>query len=83
LENITQVIEYVLEEKNDEKMRQVVNAANLWCKNSMNGAEMKREMMVRLEDYDTEFLAYMTSNGIDDVSSVAKLLPLNDFVECA
>jgi hypothetical protein len=46
LENIIQVIEDVLEEENGKKMRQVVDATNLWCKNSMNGAEMKREMMV-------------------------------------
>lgn len=83
LENITQVIEYVLLKENDGRIREVVKAANLWCKKRMTGPEMVRDMTLRLEEYETEFNAYMTSNGIDDVSSMATLLPLDDFVECS
>ncbi len=90
LGNIAPVIEY-------ELMKEIVKATNLWSKKSMTGSAMKRGMMLRLEDYEKEFNtymtlngiddfsfnAYMTSNGIDDVSSMATLLPLDDFVECS
>ncbi len=83
LANITQVIKYVLLKENDGRMKEIVKAANLWCKKRMTGPAMIRDMTLRLEEYETEFNAYMTSNGIDDVSSMATPLPLDEFVECS
>ena len=82
LGNITQVIEYVLLEENDGRMKEVVNAANMWCKKRMTGPAMIRDMTLRLKEYEKEFNTFMTSNGIDDVSFMTTLLPLDDFVEC-
>jgi hypothetical protein len=81
LENITQVTEYVLRKENEEVMKDVVNAANLWCKVSMTGEGLRRDMMLRLGVYATGLDNYMKSNSID-VSSMATLLPSDDFVEC-
>ncbi len=41
----------------------------------------RRDMMLRLGVYATELDNYMKSNSIE-VSSMASLLPSNDFVEC-
>jgi hypothetical protein len=35
-----------------ENEREVMNAANSWCKMSMTGATMKRDMMLWLEEYE-------------------------------
>ena len=51
LGNITQVIEYVLLEENDGRMKEVVNAANMWCKKRMTGLAMIQDMALRLEEY--------------------------------
>jgi hypothetical protein len=83
LENITKVIEYVRLEENNGRVREVVRAANMWCKKRMTGSAMIGDMILRLEEYEAKFTTYMTSNGVDDVSSYASLLPLDDFVECA
>ena len=81
LENITQVTDYVLRKENEEVMKGIVHAANLWCKASMIGKGFQRDMMLRLGVYATELDNYMKSNSIE-VSSMAALLPSDDFVEC-
>ncbi len=45
-----------------------MNAANLWCKTSMTGVTMKRDMTLWLEGYETELNTFMTLNGNDDSS---------------
>jgi hypothetical protein len=80
LENITQVTAYVLNKKKKE-MKHIVNAANLWCRRSMTGDAMVRDLMLQLEEYTTKFTTYMNANNIN-IASMASLFPSNDFVDC-
>ena len=81
LENITRVTEYVLRKENEKEIEDIVNASNLWCRGGMTGEGMVRDVMLRLREYATEFGNYMNSNSIN-ISSMASLLPSNDFVKC-
>ena len=81
LENITRVTEYVLREENEKEIKEIVNAANVWCRGGMTGEGMGRDVMLRLREYATEFDNYMNSNSIN-ISSMASLLPSNDFGKC-
>jgi hypothetical protein len=81
LDNITQVAAYVLHKDNEGELKDIVNAANLWCRKSMTGDAMARDLMLRHEEYKTEFNNYMTANSIN-IESMVSLLHPNDFVDC-
>ena len=81
LENITEVTAYVLHKGNEEEMKDIVNEANSWCRRSMTSDAMVRDMILRLEDYETKFNNYVDANSID-ISSMASLLNMNEFVDC-
>jgi hypothetical protein len=81
LDNITQVTVYVLYKENEEEMKDIMNAANLWCSRSMTIDAMVRDLMLRLKEYETKFNNYMDAKRIN-MSSVASLLPMNDFLDC-
>lgn len=51
LENLMEVAAYVLDEANDDEMRAIVNAANMWCKRKMTRDVMAKDMMLQQEKY--------------------------------
>jgi len=52
LENITEVVAYVLDNKNDAEMRELVIAANLWCKEKMTRDQLAQDAISQLGKYD-------------------------------
>lgn len=77
LENLTQVAAYVLAEENDDEMRAIVNAANMWCKRKMTRDVMAKDMMLQLEKYK----AALDDGGHDYSMSPNQVKEL-DLVEC-
>mmetsp|Transcript_28585 Transcript_28585/g.60329 ORF Transcript_28585/g.60329 Transcript_28585/m.60329 type:complete len:422 (-) Transcript_28585:140-1405(-) len=51
LQNITEVVAFVLNPDNENKIRAIVESANLWCKATMNRHQIVKDTMVQLEKY--------------------------------
>jgi len=74
LDNLTQVVEHVLDPKNDAKMRRVVEEANNWCRIHLRKESFAIKAMHALEMYRDALERY----GVDAWESPI----LDDLVEC-
>lgn len=80
LDNITQVVEYVVDKDNDLQMKAIVKNANQWCQRSREGTSLAQNAISTLGEYRNALDEYyagghwiktwnkrMTLNGIDDL----------------
>ena len=81
LDNITNVTEYAIDERNENEMIRIVASANAWCKSNMNRDALAQDMMqqlhknrVALDEYSVE--TYNNSISAIDIESDL------DLVEC-
>lgn len=51
LENITEVVAYVVDEKNEEQMKEVVRSANSWCKRALSEEGLAKGSILQLGAY--------------------------------
>ena len=51
LKNVTEVVSYVLDEKNEQQMKQIIHSSNMWCRRKMTANAMAKDMMVQIEKY--------------------------------
>jgi len=51
LENITDVISYVIDSKNEEQMKAIVKSATSWCKTALSEDGMARASIAQLSAY--------------------------------
>ncbi|KAL7487633.1 hypothetical protein ACHAW6_013206 [Cyclotella cf. meneghiniana] len=70
LENITDVVAYVLDSKNDAEMRETVIAANLWCKRKMTGDQLSRDAVSQLGKYEMAIHTNYNSSWLNDWKNV-------------
>jgi hypothetical protein len=83
LENITEVARYVVDPKNDEEMRNVVKAANSWCKRTVTEEVLIRDEMFQLEAYESALDAYgERNNWIDEWREFMMAGFIDDLVDC-
>ena len=83
LENITEVVSYAVDEENDEEMKRIVDAANLWCERKMTEKAIALDMITQLQKYEAAFNEYIGDIMYDE--SLTPLLTQNmtrDLVEC-
>lgn len=84
LENITDVARYVVDPKNDEKMRNVVKAANSWCKRVVTEEVLVRDAMFQLDELESALGAYEERNNwIDDWRKFRMSGVVDDWVDCS
>ncbi|KAL7479580.1 hypothetical protein ACHAW6_005307 [Cyclotella cf. meneghiniana] len=84
LENITDVARYVVDPKNDEEMRNVVKAANSWCKRVVTEEVLVRDAMFQLDELESALGAYEERNNwIDDWRKFRMSGVVDDLVDCS
>jgi hypothetical protein len=52
LDNITDVVKYVLADENRREMKSIVNSANSWCKRSLTREGMAKDAISQLRRYE-------------------------------
>ena len=83
LDNLTEVTSYVIDEKNDDEMKLIVESANLWCKRKMTQKAIALDMITQLQEYEAAFNEYMSKIKYDE--SLTQLLTQNmtkNLIEC-
>eukprot|EP00571_Detonula_confervacea_P009091 CAMPEP_0172316966 /NCGR_PEP_ID=MMETSP1058-20130122/30145_1 /TAXON_ID=83371 /ORGANISM="Detonula confervacea, Strain CCMP 353" /LENGTH=461 /DNA_ID=CAMNT_0013031409 /DNA_START=229 /DNA_END=1611 /DNA_ORIENTATION=- len=63
LENITDVVEYVMEKKNEDQMKSIVKSANSWCKRALNEEGLATGAILQLEAYKKALDSYNGNNS--------------------
>lgn len=58
LENITRVVEHVMDENSDEKMQVIISNANSWCAKNMNRNALARSAIKAIEKYSDMLNGY-------------------------
>ena len=85
LDNITNVTEYVIDERNEDNIMTIIATANAWCEDKMNRNALARDMMQQLQKYRVALDEYSTKTYNVSLSvtmdSIQKDVGL-DFVEC-
>ena len=80
LENVTEVVAYVLDPAHGEEMQGLVTSANAWCKRSMSKEALSKDVMVQLKEYEYALDQYMLENKFNETLVSDDIL--NELVEC-
>ena len=86
LENITEVAEYVLDERNRQKMKSIVEAANEWCKKENNREQLPRNAISQLKLYEQSLYDEYNNSWVDEWQHVWSRISKNvgaDLVDCS
>lgn len=51
LQNITEVVAYVMDKKNENEMKAMISSANSWCKNALSEKGLAKDSILQLEVY--------------------------------
>jgi hypothetical protein len=80
LENITRVVEHVMDENSDEEMQVIISNANSWCAKNMNRNALARSAIKAIEKYRdmlNEYDKHWQEKWLSNIADYA-----NDIVEC-
>lgn len=81
IDNLTDVVERVLDEDNEPAMKQIVVNANKWCQTSMTAEALADSALVALENYIEMLKRYdiiWKGHGSEDFPTMS----FNDLVPC-
>lgn len=80
LENLTTVVDYIMDENNDGEMKMIVSNANRWCHSNLRKDSLAKSAIDSLE-------TYLTAIHQDDMklwaSDLVKEQIVGDLVECS
>ena len=84
LENITEVVAYVMDKKNEGQMKAMVKSANSWCKRTLNEERLGKEAILQLETYKIALDTYSNSSWIHEWRHVKQWFTaaIDDLVDC-
>jgi hypothetical protein len=82
LENLTTVAAYVLDQKNEVEMRDMVHSANSWCRTKMIKDRLVKDMMSQLDKYEVMLSEYLHKKNIADEELASSLRQYDDFTPC-
>jgi hypothetical protein len=77
IENLTKVAAYVLDQKNEVEMRDIVDSANSWCR-----TKMIKERLVKDMTYEVMLSDYLRKHNITDEALASSLRQYDDFIPC-
>lgn len=82
LNNITKVVEYVMDTANENEMKSIVREANNWCAKKLSAKGLARDSIVQLQTYKKALDTY--ANMDDDWNKVFQRFndTLDDLVDC-
>ena len=71
LENLTEVVSYVVDEANDQEMIQIVKNANDWCKKTNPRRHLLSDLILQLKKFEQEIESLWTSHhpGWEDLAA--------------
>jgi hypothetical protein len=72
LQNITKVIEYLLDKKNRRQMKAIVNSANSWCKRTITKEQLQRDAISQLKKYETSLNHMYNVRWVDEWNNVKR-----------
>lgn len=82
LSNISDVARYVLNKTNEIEMKNVIRAANSWCRKRLTKKSIINDAMIQLEKYFAALDVYKEQeNWHDDWSDVISTHPFKGLVE--
>lgn len=84
LDNITNVVKYAMDERNDHEMRKMVQAANLWCKGAMSEEGLAKDSLRRLDKYRQVLNSYNGGSWMEEWKRVRRryMQTVDDLVDC-
>ena len=84
LDNITQVVSFAMDAKNDVQMKEMIQSANTWCKLSLSKEGMARDSLLRLEELRKALDLYQHGSWREEWKIVKKRFmdTIDDFVDC-
>ena len=53
LDNLTEVVEYAMDPKNDKKLKAIVASANSWCKTMNTKEQLSKEAVARIQAFES------------------------------
>jgi len=82
LDNITKVVEYVMDTANENDMKSIVREANNWCAEGLSAKGLAQDSIVQLQTYKKALDTY--ANMDDDWNKVFQRFSdtLDDLVDC-
>ena len=84
LENITQVVSYAMDTKNDKQMKDMIRSANDWCKYSLSEEGLAHDALLRLDAYANALDSYRNGSWRTEWKFAKKRFTdtIDDFVDC-
>ncbi|KAL7518200.1 hypothetical protein ACHAWX_003049 [Stephanocyclus meneghinianus] len=83
LDNITEVSRYVLNEANKMEMKNIIQAANSWCKRKLTTNSIINDAMTQLESYFAALDTYIEQeNWHNEWTEFISTNPFDDLVGC-
>ena len=61
LDNLTEVVSYVMDQANDPEMQRIVHMANEWCKKTNTRTQVLSDVMTQLKKFEQEIKSLWTS----------------------
>jgi len=82
LDNITKVVEYVMDTANENEMKSIVREANNWCAEGLSAKGLAQDSIVQLQTYKKALDTY--ANMDDDWNKMYQRFSdtLDDLVDC-
>ena len=81
LDNLADVVAYVMDEDNDDEMKGMVAAANSWCRRKMNKKQIATDMIQQLLKYDNALDEYFDRQALNRSRIIAEVIEGADNLE--
>ena len=83
LENLTEVVSYVVDEANDQEMIQIVKNANDWCKKTNTRPHLLTDLILQIKKFEQEIESLWTSHHPGWEALAASIVQNNStYVRC-
>ena len=84
LANITDVVAYIMDKKNEGQMKAMAMSANSWCKRTLNEERLRKEAILQLETYQIALDTYSNSSWNHEWRHVKQQFidSIDDLVDC-
>lgn len=81
LDNLTEVLAYVMNDDNEAEMKRISCAAVSWCRRAMNAKQIAMDMMQQLQKYDIALNEYFDRHELNRSLISAAIDDADDLVQ--
>lgn len=86
IDNLTIVVEYVLDNNNRHEMKMIVNSANAWCQRAVTKDQLTKDAIVQLIKYEHALYSAYEDSWVDEWIDVRQRIMDyvgTDLVDCS